>query len=344
MSSFTSTLSSSLNDLTTYLSSLSPKPSPSLHCQICETICSHLSSLDSLIPPTPCNEDPTSDPVEAWEHLMIPYLNSINLPYESLPFKVTLNPTYNCLGLTATQKKILLRIPVKNMITPSLESQTSDKAYLKYLKTLESLHPTIQLTLILLYNLKNSSAPHNLYAHSLPKSYTTSCAWSSSVYKNVMSSIGYEEFMKALKPRIMLLRYYLTLNLPHSLSDFLWALSAILSRQNNIMISSCHSEIGLTPVWDMMNHAQLDKAVISYIEKGEEGFELVTEGKRDYEIGENVDMFYGDRGNSDLLVSSGFVIPVENFEGQKDDVKAWMRIWKEDGLGKMKVRSRLGAQ
>ena len=94
----------------------------------------------------------------------------------------------------------------------------------------------------------------------------------------------------------------------------------------------------------MMNHAQLNKAVMSYIEKGEEGFELVTEGKRDYEIGENVDMFYGDRGNSDLLVSSGFVVPVENFEGQKDDVKAWMRIWEEDGLGKMKVRNRLGAQ
>ncbi|GMH60214.1 hypothetical protein TrRE_jg11985, partial [Triparma retinervis] len=105
---------------------------------------------------------------------------------------------------------------------------------------------------------------------------------------------------------------------PLPLEVWVWAMGAVLSRQNMVPFQKTQSEVlVLTPLWDMMNHS-LDKigcAESSVVCIGDPALDgkyvlqaACPKGKT-YREGEEVVMHYGERHNWELLLYSGFAFP-----------------------------------
>lgn len=111
-----------------------------------------------------------------------------------------------------------------------------------------------------------------------------------------------------------------------SWSNYEWAVSMVMSRQNIIGGRLC-----LIPGWDMGNYDE-DGVRTSIVGKnGQIWIEGICE--REVKKGEEVKMWYGERGNGELLMFAGFVV-----NGNKaDSVPIWMRLGTEK-LAMMKAR------
>lgn len=91
--------------------------------------------------------------------------------------------------------------------------------------------------------------------------------------------------------------------------NFIWATSSVLTRQNEIpaepSVSPKTNELVLIPLWDMSNHDVGEMTSFYNFETQS----LQCSALRDFQVGEQVFMFYGPRPNSQLLLYSGFVLP-----------------------------------
>ena len=127
-------------------------------------------------------------------------------------------------------------------------------------------------------------------------------------------------YLKTLTSIVSCLISYLPYYKSYTYSEWCWGLSTVLSRQNNIQ-TEAGVELGLTPVWDMMNHSEV-KCVESYIDG--ESYELIVEGGEEWEEGEEVCMGYG-RGNDEYFHNMGFVIPNPEYS-VPELVEGWYEI------------------
>ena len=94
-------------------------------------------------------------------------------------------------------------------------------------------------------------------------------------------------------------------------TNFRWAISVVLTRQNELpsvsspSLSQTAAPVALIPFWDMCNHDTGEMTSFYNVETDR----LESSAIRDYCPGEQVFMFYGPRPNSQLLLFSGFVHP-----------------------------------
>ncbi|KAL6076438.1 Histone-lysine N-methyltransferase setd3 [Balamuthia mandrillaris] len=105
--------------------------------------------------------------------------------------------------------------------------------------------------------------------------------------------------------------------------EFIWAMSAVMSRQNNIPLTplndkqpqalhqlSRQQEFALIPAWDMCNHD--NGKITTFYDINSECTECYA--TRNFKKGEQIYIFYGPRGNSELLLHSGFVFDNNNYD------------------------------
>lgn len=100
-------------------------------------------------------------------------------------------------------------------------------------------------------------------------------------------------------------------------NSFKWAMSIILSRQNNYTISvnpddnTVKSGLCLIPGLDMFNHAPGPELKAQH-DLSESKSEVYID--RDFQVGDEVTIVYGNRSNDQLLMYSGFIDPTRGVD------------------------------
>ncbi len=87
--------------------------------------------------------------------------------------------------------------------------------------------------------------------------------------------------------------------------DFLWAVSCVMSRQNEVPLSANGKDttLALIPLWDMSNHAN---GVIG-TDYDLEHQNCICYATRPFKAGDEFKIFYGPRSNAELFTHQGFV-------------------------------------
>lgn len=112
-----------------------------------------------------------------------------------------------------------------------------------------------------------------------------------------------------------------------SLENFLWALSVVMTRQNALRGKG---GLVLVPGWDMCNHVSGEQGTRVVESEGQIWVEC--DAMEDVAVGEEIRICYGERGNGQLLLYSGFVEEENRFDslplvlrmrrGELEDFKA----------------------
>lgn len=87
--------------------------------------------------------------------------------------------------------------------------------------------------------------------------------------------------------------------------DFIWAVSCVMSRQNEIPSKPGHLSptLALIPLWDLCNHKSGHISTFFNVESST--CDCYAQCK--FKIDEEFTIFYGPRTNSELLLQQGFV-------------------------------------
>lgn len=113
---------------------------------------------------------------------------------------------------------------------------------------------------------------------------------------------------------VSLLQTYADVSLPlfatgFYYTDFVWAVSCVMSRQNEIPLrDGKETTLALIPLWDMCNHTLTQMAT---------DFNLDNRSCECYAAyplreGEEFKIFYGARSNAELFIHQGFAYPPHN--------------------------------
>lgn len=113
-----------------------------------------------------------------------------------------------------------------------------------------------------------------------------------------------------------------------------WGVSTVMTRENIIpRLDQSEDEdsthgfdtiASLIPFWDMANHK--DGTITSFFNM--ESSQLESSALNDFQKGEQIFIYYGDRSNADLLVHNGFVYP----DNKKDSVSIKLGLSNSDEL------------
>lgn len=89
----------------------------------------------------------------------------------------------------------------------------------------------------------------------------------------------------------------------YSILKYRWAVSAVSTRQNNILNANGEPQLSLIPVMDFLNH-QYGHECIHY-DLNLRQIECKT--MKNIEKNEQIFMFYGKRTNAEYLIHNGFI-------------------------------------
>ncbi|XP_032812114.2 actin-histidine N-methyltransferase [Petromyzon marinus] len=111
--------------------------------------------------------------------------------------------------------------------------------------------------------------------------------------------------------------------------DYRWAISTVMTRQNQIPMEDASTvTLALIPLWDMCNHT--NGLITTGYNMEDDRCECVA--LRDFKPGDQIYIFYGIRSNADFVIHNGFF-----FEGNANDrVKIKLGVSKSERLYAMK--------
>jgi len=112
--------------------------------------------------------------------------------------------------------------------------------------------------------------------------------------------------------------------------DHRWAVSTVITRQNRIPSTTGEPTLALIPMWDMCNHCH--GTITTDYNKEEDSFKSLS--VKDFKVGEEVCIFYGERSNAELLVHNGFVFE----DNIHDKVGIQLGVSKSDPLFQKKEK------
>uniref|UniRef100_A0A8C1YHA9 protein-histidine N-methyltransferase n=1 Tax=Cyprinus carpio TaxID=7962 RepID=A0A8C1YHA9_CYPCA len=112
--------------------------------------------------------------------------------------------------------------------------------------------------------------------------------------------------------------------------DYRWAVSSVMTRQNQIPTADgSRVTLALIPLWDMCNHT--NGLITTGYNLEDDRCECVA--LKDYKEGEQIYIFYGTRSNAEFVIHNGFF-----FEGNAHDrVKIKLGVSKSERLYAMKA-------
>lgn len=250
---------------------------------------------------------------------------------------------------------VLVTVPSSLMLTSSFSKRRQSLSKLAQVFPAISSNPSLALVLSLLAESADPTSQFAPYIAILPSTHTLPFA--SFTAKETLALAPSKARATVIQVLRAQIRDYthvfqavsrlrpddLPLNIM-SFSNWRWAVSVIMSRQNDVPVPKDWnaqpegSVMACVPLWDMFNHepGEVSTAVVM------QGSDVMVEchAMRAFEKGEPVTMTYGNRPNSSLAVFSGFVSESNMY----DEVPVIMAIPTVVPLAPLKARvlSKLG--
>uniref|UniRef100_A0A8D0ZEW8 protein-histidine N-methyltransferase n=1 Tax=Sus scrofa TaxID=9823 RepID=A0A8D0ZEW8_PIG len=147
-----------------------------------------------------------------------------------------------------------------------------------------------------------------------------------SQYKNTARQYAY--FYKVIQTHPQ--AHKLPLKESFTYEDYRWAVSSVMTRQNQIPTEDgSRVTLALIPLWDMCNHT--NGLITTGYNLEDDRCECVA--LRDFRAGEQIYIFYGTRSNAEFVIHSGFFFD----NNSHDRVKIKLGVSKSDRLYAMKA-------
>lgn len=216
---------------------------------------------------------------------------------------------------TIEEEEKAIVVPETLIITKNIISKTPLLAFISQDPLLNAM-PNLALAMILLNERYNSDSFWRPYINVLPQEFDLPLFYSR---EELQELHGSPVLLEAVSQLRNISRLYSIIHQqlrshsdPHLLlctvgfhyADFVWAVSCVMSRQNKIP-SKKHNEeplLALIPLWDMANHNT--GRILTDFDVDTRSCVCYSMSK--YSPGEEFRIFYGERGNSDLLLNQGF--------------------------------------
>ncbi|ETW03610.1 hypothetical protein H310_05014 [Aphanomyces invadans] len=175
--------------------------------------------------------------------------------------------------------------------------------------------PTIPLALHILYEALSPSSFFAPYIAVLPRTFHLPIEYTVADFAALShSKAAYESaiqlFYNSIRQYLYLCRLFShePSSAPYSsdafsLSNYTWALSVALTRQNNVPTPADPSALALIPGWDMCNHAIGEMTTYADTDA------IHCSAMNKFAAGDEIYICYGPRPNVDLLIYSGFSLP-----------------------------------
>ncbi|GAB1597643.1 actin-histidine N-methyltransferase-like [Argonauta hians] len=217
---------------------------------------------------------------------------------------------------------LFLSIPRKLMMSTETASRSQMGSLIEEDKLLQSM-PNVVLAIHLLGESKNPDSFWYPYIKCLPKTYNTTLYFTPEELKLLKGSPVLTEAFNNYKRIARQYAYFyklfqnnhyagkFPLRESFTYDDYRWAVSTVMTRQNQIPSSNGNQMINaLIPFWDMCNHCNGQLST---------DFDLAENlGKcyamENFQKGDQVFIFYGRRPNSELLLHNGFVYMENSFD------------------------------
>uniref|UniRef100_A0A4W3ISJ5 protein-histidine N-methyltransferase n=2 Tax=Callorhinchus milii TaxID=7868 RepID=A0A4W3ISJ5_CALMI len=225
------------------------------------------------------------------------------------------------LGLIYAQDRILQAMGNITLAFHLLcERSTPNSFWLPYIKTLPAeYHTPLYFEEEEVHYLQSTQAIHDVFSQ----------------YKNTARQYAY--FYKLIQTHPNASK--LPLKESFTFDDYRWAVSSVMTRQNQIPTEDgSRVTLALIPLWDMCNHT--NGLITTGYNLEDDRCECVA--LQDYKEGDQIYIFYGTRSNAEFVIHNGFFFN----NNSHDRVKIKLGVSKSDRLYAMKaeVLARAGSQ
>lgn len=220
-------------------------------------------------------------------------------------------------------------VPPSVMISSKTAARSSIADFLAAVPALRGT-PSMALSLHLLTEAFDEGSFFRPYIQVLPATFSIpfSSPFSTSDLMSMQPSLAFPRAVKTLRSQLtQYTKIYALLSKLQpgtsvlsaemfSYSNFEWAVSVVMTRQNQLpsALPGHPPALALVPVWDMCNHAPGPHTTSVAIDPVTDTASVECAAMRTFEKGAAITIFYGKRPNIELLLYSGFVQPENEFD------------------------------
>ncbi|KAM9842132.1 LOW QUALITY PROTEIN: actin-histidine N-methyltransferase [Aulostomus maculatus] len=248
-------------------------------------------------------------------------------------------------GLQATRdikaEELFLWIPRKMLMTVE-SAQNSVLGPLHSQDRILQAMGNVTLALHLLCERANPSSSWLPYIRSLPQEYETPLYYHQDEVQLLMGTQAVQDILSQFKNTARQYAYFYKVVQTHpaasklplkdsfTFDDYRWAVSSVMTRQNQIPTED-GSRItqALIPLWDMCNHT--NGLITTGYNLEDDRCECVA--LKDYKENEQIYIFYGTRSNAEFVIHNGFFFQ----DNTHDRVKIKLGVSKSERLYAMKA-------
>ncbi|CAL8293560.1 unnamed protein product, partial [Arctogadus glacialis] len=200
----------------------------------------------------------------------------------------------------------------------------------------------VTLALHLLCERASPSSPWLPYIKSLPTDYDTPLYYEEEEVRPLLGTQAVQDVLSQYKNTARQYAYFYKVVQTHptasklplkdsfTFDDYRWAVSSVMTRQNQIPTEDgSRVTLALIPLWDMCNHT--NGLITTGYNLEDDRCECVA--LQDYKENEQIYIFYGTRSNAEFVVHSGFFFQ----DNAHDRVKIKLGVSKSERLYAMKA-------
>uniref|UniRef100_A0A8C6UW68 protein-histidine N-methyltransferase n=1 Tax=Neogobius melanostomus TaxID=47308 RepID=A0A8C6UW68_9GOBI len=248
-------------------------------------------------------------------------------------------------GLQATKdikaEELFLWIPRKMLMTVE-SAQNSPLGLLYSQDRIMQAMGNVTLALHLLCERADPSSPWLPYIRSLPPDYDTPLYFQQDEVQQLLGTQAIPDVLSQYKNTARQYAYFYKLIQTHpaasklplkdsfTFDDYRWAVSSVMTRQNQIPTEDgSRVTLALIPLWDMCNHT--NGLITTGYNLEDDRCECVA--LRDYKENEQIYIFYGTRSNAEFVIHNGFFFQ----DNAHDRVKIKLGVSKSERLYAMKA-------
>uniref|UniRef100_A0A3B3HPY6 protein-histidine N-methyltransferase n=2 Tax=Oryzias latipes TaxID=8090 RepID=A0A3B3HPY6_ORYLA len=180
------------------------------------------------------------------------------------------------------------------------------------------------------------------YIRSLPQEYDTPLYYQQEDVQLLLGTQAVQDVLNQYKNTARQYAYFYKLVQTHpaasklplkdgfSFDDYRWAVSSVMTRQNQIpTVDGSRVTLALIPLWDMCNHT--NGLITTGYNLEDDRCECVA--LQDYKKNEQIYIFYGTRSNAEFVIHNGFFFQ----DNAHDRVKIKLGVSKSERLYAMKA-------
>uniref|UniRef100_A0A3P8TDN8 protein-histidine N-methyltransferase n=1 Tax=Amphiprion percula TaxID=161767 RepID=A0A3P8TDN8_AMPPE len=187
----------------------------------------------------------------------------------------------------------------------------------------------VTLALHLLCERANPASSWLPYIHSLPQEYDTPLYYQQEDVQLLLGTQAVQDVLIQVN-RHTTTHSKLPLKDSFTFDDYRWAVSSVMTRQNQIPTEDgSRVTLALIPLWDMCNHT--NGLITTGYNLEDDRCECVA--LQDYKENEQIYIFYGTRSNAEFVIHNGFFFQ----DNAHDRVKIKLGVSKSERLYAMKA-------